>query len=227
MADLQRPPVERPLAVTRAHLLALGALSLSLAVLSFFVGLQVGRNESPPVAAPPVAPLVSDQARSGDLEVLLANIDQAKSAATPLTFPAELPKTTPPPAAPPADGSAAAASDAPAAAPPVADVPGEEHAGSASVAAGAAVAPAVAEEVPKGGWAVQVATRADEHDAAVLVETLRAAGLPAYHVVALVQGKAAWRVRVGGYGTKEAATAALSAVASKAGADDATVTPAP
>ncbi|MFN7147693.1 MAG: SPOR domain-containing protein, partial [Myxococcota bacterium] len=77
------------------------------------------------------------------------------------------------------------------------------------------------------GWAIQVAQHADEGDAARNVETLRAAGLEAYRVVALVGGETVWRVRVGGYSSKEVATAAAPGVGSKAGASSTTVTPAP
>ena len=81
--------------------------------------------------------------------------------------------------------------------------------------------------MPRGGWAIQVAQHADEHDADRYVATLKAAELPAYKVVALVDGKTVWRVRIGGYASKDGATAALAGVASKAGASGATVTPAP
>jgi cell division septation protein DedD len=165
---------------------------LSLAVLAFFVGMQVGKTQAPPApAAPPVAPLVSDEARTGDLEVLLARVEQAGNRHDPLAFPGELPKTDVPP--PPVD-PAAPPVEAP---PPVDPFPDAPREGSATVAAGASASVAV-DGVPAGGWAIQVASRDTEADAQALVETLRAAGLAAYRVVALVDGKSAWRVRVRG-----------------------------
>ncbi|MFZ5475943.1 MAG: SPOR domain-containing protein [Myxococcota bacterium] len=213
---------DRQLQLTRNHLFALGALALSLAVLAFFVGMQLGKTTAPPVAAaPPVAPLVGEEARTGDLEVLLAKVEQAGVKTDPLAFPAELPVTVTPPA--PIDPAATPVEPAPPAPDPFPDVPRE---GSATVAAGPATA-GVVDGVPADGWAIQVASRDGEADAQALVETLRAAGLAAYRVVALVDGQSTWRVRVGGYRTKDAAAAALGEVSGRAGSGDAVVTPAP
>jgi cell division septation protein DedD len=219
--DASRPRADRQLQLTRNHLFALGAVSLSLAVLAFFVGMQVGKTQAPPAPAlPPVAPLVGEEARTGDLEVLLAKVEQANKPNDPLAFPGELPKTDAPPA--PVDPTAAVV-EAP---PPVDPFPDAPREGSATVAAGMS-ASAVVDGVPSGGWAIQVGTRDVEADAQALVETLRAAGLDAYRVVALVDGKPTWRVRVGGYASKDGTTAALAEVSGRAGAGDATVTPAP
>ena len=222
------PPADPQLQLTRGHLYALGSLSLALALLAFFVGLQTGRNEAPPPASPTVSPLVSAEARSGDLEVLLAKVEQANAPAERLAFPAELPKSEPPPTPlPPADPAAPPPPVEPVAA-PVDPFPAEAKTGTASVAPSVPASMAQPlDGVPASGWAIQVASRADENDAQVLVETLRAAGLAAYRGVALVDGATTWRIRVGGYASKDAATAAMTAVASRAGSTDPRVLPAP
>lgn len=91
----------------------------------------------------------------------------------------------------------------------------------------APVVPGVSDGAPTSGWAIQVAARADETDAQRLVETLRQAGLQAYRVVALVDGKPEQRVRIGGYSTEAAARAALTEVQARSGSAEATVVTAP
>ncbi len=243
MSDASRPRATAELPLTRNHLYALGALSLALAVLSFFVGFSAGRGRAvaPPSVA--VAKLVPDDVRSGDLEVLLAGVEHATAADAALSFPAELPRSEPSAvavadaAAAVADAAAAAARvlGAPSAAValdpalPVLQkaVPADPRLGAGAVAPGAAVAPAPVGVVPTSGWAVQVGQHADSADADRYVATLKAANLAAYKVVALVDGQATWRVRIGGFSSKEAASAALPGVASKSGAANALVTPAP
>lgn len=228
MATVSIARPERELVLTRGHLFALGALSLALAVLSFFVGLQLGRTDAPIATAPAVDPLVREEVRGGDLEVLLARVEAASRPHAELTFPEKLEESDliPPPVDPsaPVDPAVAAV-----VAPPVDPFPDDAtpRVGEAMVA-GVVRAPApVEQQIPAGKWAVQVASRPDEADASVLVDTLRAAGLQAYRVPALVDGQALWRVRVGGYNSKEGATAALGEVSARAGTTDAVVTQAP
>lgn len=226
MATVSIARPERELVLTRGHLFALGALSLALAVLSFFVGLQLGRTDAPVAPAPAVEPLVREEVRGGDLEVLLARVEAASRPHAELTFPEKLEESDPIP--PPVD-PAAPVDAAAVVAPPVDPFPDDANprVGAATVA-GVVSAPApVAHEIPAGKWAVQVASRPDEADAAFLVDTLRAAGLKAYRVPALVDGQALWRVRVGGYNSKEGATAALGEVSARAGSTEALVTQAP
>lgn len=225
MATVSVARSDRELVLTRGHLFALGALSLALAVLAFFVGLQLGRNEAPVAAVALADPLVREEVRSGDLEVLLGRVEAASRPAAALTFPAELPRTEAPPVAPdPAEPIEAVA----AVAPPPDPFPGDPPRPGSAAIEGVDGAPALpAQEIPKGAWAVQVASRPDEADAAVLVDTLRAAGLAAYRVPALVDGVALWRVRVGGYASKDSAAANLSEVAARSGSTEAVVTQAP
>ncbi len=221
MQDSPRPRATNQLPLTRNHLYAMGALSLALALLAFFVGFSLGRGKA---AAPPPAPastFVPEEVRTGDLEVLLAKVEQANAGDAALGFPAELPRTEPPP--PPVDPTAPPVEPTP----PPNPFPAESRPGTAALGGPPVATPTVDEGVPTSGWAVEVAEHTSEADASRYVETLRAAGLEAYRVVALVGGKTVWRVRIGGYSSKDAATAAVPAVASKAGASSATVTPAP
>ncbi len=171
---------ERQLSLTRGHLFALGVLSLALAALTFFIGVEVGRQQAPDAPSPVQAGLVPDEVRSGDLEVLLAKVDEHRDAS--LGFPRDL---VSPALGPSSDG------------------------------------------VPTSGFAIQVSEGDDIARAQRLVETLRAAKLPAYRVAAIVDGQALQRVRIGGYSSEESANAARSEVASRAGSGDASVVAAP
>lgn len=227
MQDSTRPRATNQLPLTRNHLYAMGALSLALALLAFFVGFSLGRGKA--AAPPPVSAesrFLSEEARTGNLEVLLSKVEQARGVEEAMAFPSELPKSDPPPA--PVDPNAPPPTEPVEPPPPPPNpFPPEARPGGAQLTTAPVATPTVGEDVPTSGWAVEVAEHAVEDDAARNVETLRAAGLSAYRVVAIVGGRTVWRVRVGGYGGKEAATAAMPAVASKAGVTDVKVTPAP
>lgn len=217
------------LPITRAHLFALGAMSLTMAVLSFFIGLKLGQHDVPMSEGPVVKALLDEEARTGNLEALLMRVEATQTQER-LVFPEELTKSAPPlpplpdPDAPAADPTLVVAA-APPAAPPIVqpDSPPVSH---AELAGGERVI-AASEAVPTTGWAIQVGERAQEQEAERLVATLRTAGLEAYHVEVLVDGTPTHRVRVGGYGSQEAAKAALVEVSGRAGAPDATVIKAP
>jgi cell division septation protein DedD len=81
--------------------------------------------------------------------------------------------------------------------------------------------------IPTGGWSIQVGEFPDATAADRLVGQLREGGLPAYRVRALVDGRSVHRVRVSGYGTRDAASSDASSVASRAGAESGVVVPAP
>jgi cell division septation protein DedD len=91
----------------------------------------------------------------------------------------------------------------------------------------AGVAPDATGNIPTTGWSIQVSEHASEADALQEVASLSAADMPAYSVVALVEGKVRWRVRIGGYANKDAANAAIPAVVAKAGVPSASATMAP
>lgn len=175
------PRPDRALPLTRGHLFALAAVSVSMSVLSLFIGVSLGRREAPAVAFPEHAPLVGEDVRSGNLEVLLTRVEQ-RDAALGLAFPTELPRSA---------------------------------------------LPSSSDGVPRSGYAIEVATRPDEADAQRIVETLRAAGLPAYRLAALVDGVREQRVRIGGFASEDVAGAALSEVSARAGVANAKVVAAP
>lgn len=218
------PRANHQLPLTRNHLYAMGALSLSVAVLAFFVGFSLGRAGGPPAAEPVVMRLVPDDVRTGDLEVLLARVEETSNAEMTMGFPTELPRTELPPAPvePLAEGEVPPPPE-----PVPAPFPAESRPGAATIEPAAEVAPTSAGDIPTSGWSVQVAEHVNEADAILAVEALRASELSAYSVVAIVEGEVRWRVRVGGYGSKEAANDASASVAAKAGVASATVTMAP
>ncbi len=167
--------------LTRGHLYALGAMSMALGFLAFFVGLAFGqRAPAPTEAEARVLPLLSEEVQTGSLEALLSRVSEGQGAG--LTFPSELSSSTP----------------------------------SASI-----------DGVPTGGWSVQVGQYPEVDGAERLVAQLREAGLPAYRVAALVDGRRQHRVRVSGYSSRESATIDMAAVASRAGASAPSVVPAP
>ncbi len=181
MSDPLPPRPDRALAMSRAHLFALAALAMSMSVLTFFIGVQLGRKEVPAAPTAAQAPLIRDDVRSGDLEVLLTRVEQARGDPT-LTFPGDLPRSE---------------------------------------------LPSSSDAVPHSGYAIEVAAEPTAADAQRLVETLRAAGLAAYRVAALVDGRPEHRVKVGGYTTEESAVAAIPEVKSRAGTEHASVSAAP
>jgi cell division septation protein DedD len=226
MAEVSKNARKGSYALTGGHLLALFALAVSLAALSFFVGYDTGKTQVRVVEVQsPTKPLIGDEARTGDLETLLGRVEQANGRQG-LAFPNELPASAEPVA--PAVGPDGAPLPVTAPARPSDPFPDAQRPGAAEVTARApmvAVAPDA--NVPSGGWAIEVATFSAEAEAAAHAESLRAQDLAAYRVVALVDGATAWRVRVGGYASKDAASAALASVGTTARADAPRVTKAP
>jgi hypothetical protein len=75
--------------LTRGHLFALGAMSVALACLSFFLGLTVAeRTHRGMPEVDGVRPLVADDVREGTLETLLARVSQQQG--IDVAFPGEL-----------------------------------------------------------------------------------------------------------------------------------------
>ena len=81
--------------------------------------------------------------------------------------------------------------------------------------------------VPNGGWAIQLSEGTDLPGADAKVAELRAAGVAAYRVAALVDGHKVQRVRVGGYPSRESALGELESVGARLGALAPSVVPAP
>lgn len=217
MPEPTRPARARDqMTITKGHLFALGALSVFMATLAFFVGLKLGRGTPPVEVKPQVVALLDEEARSGNLEALLMRVEATQAPAQ-LVFPEALPHSDPQPA-PAVEG----VEPEPAPPPEPVVVPDPAAEGSASLPP-AAVAPAASDQVPTQGWAVEIASRATVEEAAVLVESLRAAGLSAYHVEARVDGRPEHRVRIGGYHSEAAAKEAVPELRGRAGTTTATV----
>lgn len=198
MHDPPRPR-ERQLLLTRGHLYALAAMSLALSVLTFFLGVQIGREQAPPAPEQLAHPLVEAEARTADLEVLLNKVDQRQPGSQPLQFPASLPVSTLPPA-----------------------VPGE----GAMVPPGAPVLPQGG-VLPRGGFAIQLGTASSSEAADQELERLNKAGVGAYWITNIVDGQPTIFLRVGGFSSEKLATDSLVSVANTAGARNAKVVPAP
>jgi DedD protein len=205
---------------------------------------KAGSSPAAPSAAPAVAAAPSPAAVPPPAAAKPApsslpagsNPSAAPKPATPAT-PAAPPKTAPaapPPAAPPA-GPAASAPAANAAgttppAPPLASTATLSDAASGAKSDAPSAAPeaksdAEASPAPKAeGFVVQLGAFTDNYGANALAAKLKKAGYPAYtEPVESKRGKL-WRVRVGGYPTRPAATDALNRL--KAEGQDGRVVPA-
>lgn len=196
--------------ITRSHLMALGVATGCIALLSFFLGMKVGRSSASPGEEVRPPGLVADAARQEELEAVLREAARA-SPKQDLAFPGELPSDSV--GAPPAEASEAGAEQATSVAPP----PGQ--------ALPAAEAPVG--DVPHGGWSVQVGTFASAAEADNRMAELKTGGLRAYRVATLVDGQNVWRLRLGGYKTQDEANGALPELRSRLGVSDLTVAPAP
>ena len=191
-------PRDRQVTLTQGHLYALMAMSIALASVTFFLGMQIGRREVPTVEQPPTRALVGEEARTGDLEVLLTKVEQARPGTQPFEFPLALPRTAPPP------------------------MLGTE----AMVSAGAGISPQNG-KVPKSGWSIEVSTWKEAEEADRELERLVKGGLTAYRVTAMIDGRPSHRVRIGGYPTEAKAAEELAAVSKTTRAAEARVVQAP
>ena len=156
--------------------------------------------EAPSAAAAPVAPAAADASPKSASDAARTAEPASPRAETPTTSPAPPPVTiTPLPPNVPAEKTAPPATSVPApsaeakAAPP-----------SASVATSAPKAAPAAHE----GFAVQLAAFADDKGANALAGRLKRAGYTAYTEPLKTSKGTLWRVRVGPYGSREAAVAA-------------------
>lgn len=202
---MQEPPLpssNQSLSLTRGHLHALAVLSISLAFLAFFLGVQVGRRQAPPEPARVTEPLLPDEASHMELEELLVRVEESQKTATAsLSFPAELPLTPPPPVGPPTP------EDAPAA---VTWAPPTESSTTTTMNDATAISAPIEGEVPSGAWSIRVFNDLPEAETEALSQALSAAGFTPFRLTSLVNGRAVHEVRVGGFNSREEAdTAAI------------------
>ena len=77
----------REIWITKGHLAALGTATLAIALLAFFVGIQVGRKQVDAPPPPQADNILPDPAKEDALEALLREVEAAQAAAPPLAFP--------------------------------------------------------------------------------------------------------------------------------------------
>lgn len=205
MPELSRVRPESETSLTRGRLYILVAVSICMSATTFVLGRQIGRQEMPAAPLPPRDALISEEARTGNLELLLQKVSLTGKE-THLAFPADLPQSPPPPPAPVMgpDGlplpTAAALPAAEVLAPPL------QKEGEAQITTLGGTD--VLGVPPLDGFSVQVAVT-DTAGARTLLGELATKGVDGYAIDAIVDGQPERRVRVGGYTSEEAATAAL------------------
>jgi cell division septation protein DedD len=200
--------------LSRAQLTALGIMSISTAILAFFIGLELGQRKVPePVVITQDIGLIPAEVESDALVELLAKVEQAAAKTAPtteaavLSFPTALTETEvsvllPAPPAPGEGEELLVAPGEAASAPPSAEI------GSA----------------PSSGYALQIATVESAEEAKAKVEAATAAGLKAFSVAALDAGVTRWHVRVGPYADEKEANKAKAGVLITLGLAEATLT---
>lgn len=210
-AKLMQTQNNREIWITRGHLAALGTATLAIALLAFFVGIQVGRSQVDAPTSATTETLLPNAEREDALEALLREVEAAQAAAPPLAFPETL-----------AEGGAA-------------DVPEPEEVATVETAVEPAVEPeptpppepSEAAPPPQSGWSVQIASYDTVADADARVAQLKERKMKAYRVAALIRGKNWYRVKVGSYPNKDSAAKARTELARILGTRDLMITEAP
>ncbi len=175
--------------ITRSHIFAISITTLSIAVLTFALGYKTGLSRAAPppeIVSPPLLPNTEQQ---DTLEELLRQIEKTHedSRSTDYLFPDEIdaPKLPMPEEEKIVEKTVSEirpASDNAPANPKLSDI-----------------------DVPNDGWAVQISSFPSEAEAQKTITSLKKKELAAYFVVANIEGKNWYRVRIGGYRTKEMA----------------------
>ncbi len=201
----------REIWITKGHLAALGTATLAIALLAFFVGIQVGRTQVDAPSEAVADVVLPDPAKEDALEALLREVEAAQAAAPPLAFPDTLTEgEAPEPPEEKAEESIETEVD------PVPEIKKEPP-----------PPPPKTAPVPKSGWSVQVASYDNANDADARVAKLRERDLKAYRVTALIRGQNWHRVKVGSYSSKDAAAKARGDLARILGTRDLMITEAP
>jgi DedD protein len=216
MSEPFRVPGGRQFWLSPPQVVALGVITVSLALLAFFLGVMVGRGEasSEGVAASSSQALVGADVQDDTITELLAKVEQAASRRTAraaeFSFPEELVASVPSVEVPkPATVSLEAVNV-------VSPDPGPPPAPEEEVEPEAAEAPEAKVErpaVPTQGWAIQVASFTDLVEADTRVSELESQGHGAWHVQGFAKGLNRYRVRIGPFSSESEAEAALKKVA--------------
>jgi len=224
----------REIWLTRGHLWALAVTTCSIAVLTLFIGLHIGRatnGQSTKVADGDG--LIAHQIEEDPLEDLLSRIEAAAADATPeasLSFPAALPEQGEPV---PVMEAPEAAEEPEAFVEPGDDVPEMPLTSQTDDVEAAASdhapdpKPVATAEVPTDGWAVQLGAFKTLEEAETRVAELTRDSVPAYRVSALVRGETWYRVKVGGYATRDDALVGRDRLLKRLGLETALVGQAP
>ena len=158
---------------------------------------------APVTATPPAAAPAPATSASGDAAPRKSLADAEKTVLTPGTRP-----PAPEPKSPAKATEATKANNVAKTAEPA--PPKGEPAAKADAAAKAAAAPATAEP-PREGFVVQLAAFSDDKGANALANKLKLAGHPAYTETITTSRGTLWRVRVGGFPSRDPASCARSA----------------
>ena len=190
MANLRRPPQDGEIRITQSHLAALAVVFVSIASLTFLLGMQVGKLGGVRVEVEDSVPYTPDPLAEDRLESMLREVELARATLAPandsdLRFPEALTGTSnvqlPASGASPDDAEADKVTAAP-------------------LADARPAAPTAADEaLPTTGWSVQISTTRDIDTARQHRDNLIEAGWPAYVVSSFVDGQSWYRVRVGGF----------------------------
>jgi cell division protein FtsN len=186
MTDI--PKRREQIYITKSHLFALSITTLGISILTFSLGYKVGLTQAAPVPEVSTPPLLPAADQQDTLEELLRQIEKAqeKAEATDYLFPDENKEAVL----------------------PIPQLP-EEQGGPASKIRKGKEEPEAPEfteqKLPGSGWAVQVGSYPNLDEAQERISSLQEAGKEAYYIVAAVNDQNWYRVRVGGFRTKEAA----------------------
>ncbi len=218
----------REIWLTRGHLWALAVTTCSIAVLTLFIGLHIGRaTNGQSIKAVDGDGLIAQQIEQDPLEDLLSRIEAAAADATPeasLSFPAALPEQgepVPVMEAPEAEEDPAAFVE------PGDDAPEAPLTSQPDASDGVASEPEVTAVVPTDGWAVQLGAYRALEEAEERVAELTRDSIAAYRVSALVRGETWYRVKVGGFATRDDALVGRDRLLKRLGLESALVGQAP
>ena len=218
----------REIWLTRGHLWALAVTTCSIAVLTLFIGLHIGRaTNGQSIKAVDGDGLIAQQIEQDPLEDLLSRIEAAAADATPeasLSFPAALPEQgepVPVMEAPEAEEDPAAIVE------PGDDAPEAPLTSQPDASDGVASEPEVTAVVPTDGWAVQLGAYRALEEAEERVAELTRDSIAAYRVSALVRGETWYRVKVGGFATRDDALVGRDRLLKRLGLESALVGQAP
>ncbi|HCH66295.1 MAG: hypothetical protein CL927_02970 [Deltaproteobacteria bacterium] len=217
MANIRRPPQDGEIRITQSHLAALAVVFVSIASLTFLLGMQVGKLGGARVEVEGDGQYTPDPLAEDRLESMLREVELARAALAPandsdLRFPEAL----------------TGASDV---APSVGTAQVEDGTNDVTaepLADARPAAPAALDgEMPTIGWSVQISTTRDIQTARQHRDDLIESGWPAYVVSSFVDGQSWYRVRVGGFPDAAEADRARGTLSLSLGQDAFALTVAP